>query len=763
MKIRLIFLFLLIAVPVLSQQKLDKKQMPYFQTINSYIYQNDTTDLLSSLQKISSDFLTYAPFLNEKWVDKLTTKIVNEETKYRVHAHSIARQFYLNSKSQNKLFENTYLEYKDLASLGNDKNMLWILVDLGNVFFSERDYVRAEEFYSKAEKIALKHKENYALSVIFLNYALIDFEQNNFKEAIVGFHQTSAIRMKLENPKMASFSQVMEALSWTKLHQADSAEIALNTAKNTYYHLGKNDIQLNTIPYEIHLVQSQIHKERKQFDKALNEINLAIQLALKIKLQVDFFTAIYYKANIYLDANKVDLARNEYENLLIKTQKDSLLVELSYVYKQLSTIESKLNNHKKANEYLLKMLAIDDLIDQRNNSSELQFMRTLSATYESDLKLQQARQKIDQVEALKEKEKLQRNLAIFISSVFVISFAIILFLFLKVRKNQRALKELYDQLRESNDIISVKSGQLERSNQIKDKLFSIIAHDLRNPLNRMSVEIAIAKRMLEDKSLIQPVENTLRETISLFERLLQWSKMETNQHIYLPVAVDLNENINKVVSFYLPEIQLRNIEIINTNETYFVHVDPNFLQTLLRNIISNSISAVLKNGTVKIDIMNIDSQFVTLRFQDSGKGFPVEVIRYFNHREANLNEISTGLGLILCKELIKISGWKMYIENGGEFGGASIQLRLPLAETIESAQLTYEKLLADIQLSQPWKEKLWPIRSYKFYQVSQIRQFLKTVEIPLEKDVKLWRDAVEKSVHDGNAELFELLLDKLKS
>lgn len=761
MKIRLIFLFLLVAVPVLSQQKLDQKQMPYFQTINSYIYQNDTTNLLSSLQKISSDFLTYAPFLNEKWVDKLTTKIVNEETKYRVHAHSIARQFYLNSKSQNKLFENTYLEYKDLASLGNDKNMLWILVDLGNVFFSERDYVRAEEFYSKAQKIALKHKEIYALSVIYLNYALIDFEQNNFKDAISGFHQTSTIRMKLENPKMASFSQVMEALSWTKLHQADSAEIALNTAKKTYYHLGKNDIQLNTIPYEIHLVQSQIYKERKQFDKALNEINLAIKLALKIKLQVDFFTAIYYKANIYMDANKVDLARKEYENLLLKVEKDSLLVELSYVYKQLSTIESKLNNHKKANEYLLKMLAIDELIDERNNSSELQFMRTLSATYESDLKLQQARQKIDQVEALKEKDKLQRNLAIFISSVFIISFTIILFLFLKVRKNQRALKELYDQLRESNDIISVKSGQLERSNQIKDKLFSIIAHDLRNPLNRMSVEIAIAKRMLEDKSLIQPVENTLRETISLFERLLQWSKMETNQHIYLPVAIDLNENINKVVSFYLPEIQLRNIEIINTNETYFVHVDPNFLQTLLRNIISNSISAVLKNGTVKIDIMNVDSQFVTLRFQDSGKGFPVEVIRYFNQRDANLNEISTGLGLILCKELIKISGWKMYIENGGEFGGASIQLRLPLAETIESAQLTYEKLVADIQLSQPWKEKLWPIRSYKFYQVSQIRQFLKTVENPLEKDVKLWRDAVEKSVHDGNSELFDLLLDKL--
>lgn len=208
MKIRLIFLFLLVAVPVLSQQKLDQKQMPYFQTINSYIYQNDTTNLLSSLQKISSDFLTYAPFLNEKWVDKLTTKIVNEETKYRVHAHSIARQFYLNSKSQNKLFENTYLEYKDLASLGNDKNMLWILVDLGNVFFSERDYVRAEEFYSKAEKIALKHKENYALSVIYLNNALIDFEQNNFKEAISGFHQTSTIRMKLENPKMASFPRL---------------------------------------------------------------------------------------------------------------------------------------------------------------------------------------------------------------------------------------------------------------------------------------------------------------------------------------------------------------------------------------------------------------------------------------------------------------------------------------------------------------------------------------------------------------------------
>lgn len=762
MKNWLLVVCLLGTFSIFSQQNVTRKQRAHYQSVDAFIQRNDTTQLYTSLNNMSVDFMPYLPMITERWIEQLTQKVVRLETNYRAKAYSVARQFYLNTSNQHKILENTYLEYKALSSMGNSRNMLWILIDLGNVFYAERDFERSREFYQKAASIALKYHEPFARSVSYLNEGLIFFEQKRYPEAIRSFRASAQLRLTVGNQKMACYPQIKETLAWAKLHEVDSATAALRRAQYTYQHLGTEDPQLITMRYHIRVAQSFIFYEQKRYSEALQAIDDAIAEAERSTVKIHIFGAVYQKATVLCAAKAYAAAKTTLEELLPSLERDSLLTEMLYVYQQLSSIHQKLNNPEKANEYLQKIPAINEQIINRNNNSELHFMRTISATYESDLKLQQARQHLHVIQATKDKEKLQRNLAIFISSILIVSLGVILSLFLKVRKNQLALRILNDQLRQSNEIISFKSSQLERSNQIKDKLFSIIAHDLRNPLNRMSVEIAIAKRMLTDKSVIQPVENTLRETISLFERLLQWSKMETKQHIYLPVSVDLNENINKVVAFYLPEIKLRNIEINNTNQSYFVHVDPNFLQTLLRNIISNSISAVLKNGVVKIDVTDVDDSFVTLRVQDSGKGFPTEVIQYFNKPEANLNEVSTGLGLILCKELVKISGWQMQIDNGGELDGATILLRLPRSTETEPASVAYEKLLADIQLSQPWKEKLWPITAFKFYQVSQIRQFLKGVELPMEKDVKLWRDAVEKSVHDGNAALYQQLMEKLK-
>lgn len=229
----------------------------------------------------------------------------------------------------------------------------------------------------------------------------------------------------------------------------------------------------------------------------------------------------------------------------------------------------------------------------------------------------------------------------------------------------------------------------------------------------------------------------------------------------MPVENNLNETLNKVIAFYYPEIKSRNIEIINNNKSYLVFVDPNFLQTLFRNILSNSISAVGKNGKIRIDLVEISAESIQIIFQDSGKGFSPDVVNYFNDSNASLNEISSGIGLVLCKELSKLSNWEMKISNAGIFGGAYIQLNLPLISEIDVPNENQYIEQFNFNLPEAWKINLSPLKTFKFYQTSEIRFFLKTIETPLDSDVKKWKDLIEKAIFEGDQAMFNLLIKKL--
>lgn len=728
--------------------------------VKNYANTSDTTHLLSALDHVNSSYLSYSTEFNEETILQIRKKIDKLPTTYRANGYSLIRQYYQNIRQQNLYFEYTFREYRALTQLGDSEELMWILVNLGNIFFYELDFNKATEFYKKAEKIALKKKDDeykHAYSVVIWNYGLIAERQKHPEKALSYYRQSSAIRMQGKNPKFAAFTIMKEADMFIDLNQLDSAKFYLDKAWFCFENLGEPSDQLVEFPIQFKQVSAEYEFKMGNVDQGFRLLNQAATEGRAKKIWLDVVTSDFLKLEKlveygrYNEAIPFGLNQLEMENIA------SSLDYTQFVYQQLAVAYYQIGNYKlSADSYRIHLEKLK-LKRENDRTDKLDALKTIAAIFESETKLEEANKNLLLAEIKNKSQVFERNISLIFVSVFGAAVIIMFVLFFNIRRTKKKLSLLNTALSNSHSKLNENSKQLEHSNKIKDKLFSIIAHDLRNPLNRLTVETAILKRSIEDKTLVEPVENTLKETINLFERLLQWSKMENKAHIYIPTDIDLNDNLNKVIAFYLPEIESRKIEIENNNPTYFVFVDPNFLQTLFRNILSNSIAAVNKGGRIKIETQLRDPQYVHLIFSDSGSGFPANVVQFFNNPDANLNDISSGLGLVLCKELAKISGWEIRIMNKMNESGAEITLKLPLFEKSNQPIILHEK----IEIPDSWKEKLIPIKTFKFYQVSQIRGFLKTIETPLDKDVKQWKDLIELSIHEGNELLYQRLLEKL--
>lgn len=758
--LKLFIIFALLNSFSFSQQVM-AKEINTVEIIKKCLTTGDTTGLRAAILDLSTDFDINTPYVDENLILALKSKVNKFPNKYRAGIYSICRKYYQNTPQAKEYFEYMYLEYTTLTRLNKRKDLIWLLIDIGNIFYSIEEYGQAREFYTKSAEIAKRYKNYDALAVAHMNQGMIYSIRKDLTKSLKEFQLSTVFRLKGLNPKFACISQVNIADTYIKLGKLDEAWNSIKSAQYIFDNMGDKEAYVPDFKNNFYLCLTSYYYKTGEFDKMYSYLDKAERNVDSLKNFGSIASFKYFKSKLLIDLKEYKKAKEELISALdILENKYSVLMEIK-IYNRLGIVCSFLHEYKQSSEYYAKSITLNKEYLTSSDKLQLDFFKTVSAIFESENKLEKAEQKINFIELKNSTNKFQRNISMIFVSLLTITILIVSILFYKVRKKEREMVRLNKILNSNHLELNEKKKQLEQTNQIKDKLFSIIAHDLRNPLNRMSVELAIMKRSLENKTITKAIENTLKETINLFERLLQWSKMENKQHIYMPIENNLNETLNKVIAFYYPEIKSRNIEIINNNKSYLVFVDPNFLQTLFRNILSNSISAVGKNGKIRIDLVEISAESIQIIFQDSGKGFSPDVVNYFNDPNASLNEISSGIGLVLCKELSKLSNWEMKISNAGIFGGAYIQLNLPLISEIDVPNENQYIEQFNFNLPEAWKINLSPLKTFKFYQTSEIRFFLKTIEIPLDSDVKKWKDLIEKAIFEGDQAMFNLLIKKL--
>ncbi len=276
---------------------------------------------------------------------------------------------------------------------------------------------------------------------------------------------------------------------------------------------------------------------------------------------------------------------------------------------------------------------------------------------------------------------------------------------LQLQYSQSKLKEanlkLEDQkleLQEANDRLHTMTLNLKELNATKDKFFSIIAHDLKNPFNTLIgfSDLLVQNYEYMERDQVSDIHKTLHkasnQALNLLENLLDWARSQTGKLQIKPQSYLLKTLAKDAILLLQHIADEKQIYLVDeVDEKQIVFADSNMITTVIRNLISNAIKFTQNGGTVKVctignyknnSIFTIEDNGIGISKSDIEKLFRIDV----NHSTVGTNkESGTGLGLILCKEFVEKNHGTISVES--EPGkGSKFLISLPTSQTQSSFQ-----------------------------------------------------------------------------
>lgn len=239
---------------------------------------------------------------------------------------------------------------------------------------------------------------------------------------------------------------------------------------------------------------------------------------------------------------------------------------------------------------------------------------------------------------------------------------------------------------------------LRELNATKDKFFSIIAHDLNNPLSTLLGYSDLILQIYETASseeiyeMLGRLNGSAHLLNKLIENLFQWSLTQIDGLNFDPAMINLHQIVkNNVDLFKFTAINKGIVLHTTVFEELEVFVDQNMITTVIRNLVSNGLKFTGRGGSVTIST-TIDDGEVTIHVQDTGVGIdPKNIPSLFLLNEScstpgTEQEVGTGLGLILCKEFVEINGGTIWVESKQTIG-STFSFTLPLNQPADSSNL----------------------------------------------------------------------------
>jgi PAS domain S-box-containing protein len=237
------------------------------------------------------------------------------------------------------------------------------------------------------------------------------------------------------------------------------------------------------------------------------------------------------------------------------------------------------------------------------------------------------------------------------------------------------------------------NAELKRLNAEKDKFFSILAHDLRSPFSAFLGFTDILAEGIEalPSEMIQSIGVSMKESANnlyrLLENLLQWSRMQQASVNFNPEVLILKDKILNSIEPLLINANNKVIDVrYDIENDLTVFADMNMFETIIRNLFTNAVKFTPKEGSIIISARHADNQYAEICFRDTGIGMSREMVDNLfrldvkSSRPGTDGELSTGLGLILCKEYAEMNGGTIRVESEMEIG-SSFYIRLKKSDT----------------------------------------------------------------------------------
>lgn len=510
----------------------------------------------------------------------------------------------------------------------------------------------AFEFYLKALRNFEAISDTKSVAVILNNLGNINQKLGNYERSLGYYYRAIAMNKSIDAVYDISMNYGNLGISYKEVGMLNEAIATLDTAlmiaeKNGFIaDVARNKLNMGNLYVKL----GNLDAAEKNLLESL-KLCEEYKLDYGIMLNYNALSLLYIKKESFQTAEFYTKKANELGTLYgeLDVLRETNL-NLSIIYEKKGQFKAALKHHKIYESFKDSLISLShkNLITelQTRYDTEKKELENVSLKAENEVKEQ----------AIKDQK--------IINMIISIALLILILLLFFVFRMSNKLKKANQNLSLLNQKIANQNTVLEETIKTKDKLFSIIGHDLRSPFNSMLGYLQI---MIDQKGDIDPEERALilnkiysksNDTYTLVENLLQWAMSQRGQIAFRPDHHNLYEIVDDELRFLQSRADKKQIRLINNLPEYIqIWCDQNMVSTVFRNIINNAIKFTPLMGYVKLSA-EVKSEFVFVTISDNGVGMDAEIIKRieksdeFYSLRGTENESGTGLGLKIVKDFL---------------------------------------------------------------------------------------------------------------
>ncbi len=514
----------------------------------------------------------------------------------------------------------TYEKLKDSFRLSNT------YMSIGNVYSQNKNYAKTKQYYALAQDLIVAQKDSGQLVNILAEIGMLYDQQHQYDSAIIYLKQSKQLAEMLHDKEMMA---------------NELSNIGL-----TYKHQQKTALALAC------------------FDSVL-------QIFKTIQAPVDNFAALYNNiAATNSQVGNYEKAKQAFnQSIAFAKQAGSPYIEMEN-YNNLADMYERMKNFELQSQYLKKFYKIKDSLFTSGNKNQL-------TQLEADYQVEKKNSEIALKDLAATRHINQRNILLAIALMAAFVLTTLALLYNRIKVSNRLLKDKNDQINQQN-------VELENLNQVKDRLFSIISHDLRNPLITLRTYLSLAddvtlssdKKDLFKRNTMQAVS----QTCDMLDNLLLWANLQIKSSNPNITHINVEECIQDALDTVNGQALQKQVTLETELQAKAAMGDYTILTIALRNLLTNAIKFSNAKGMVHIKTYS-ENEHVFIAVKDEGIGMTSEQLHQLSTNTTDSTagtsgEKGSGLGVFLTKELLNKTDATLVIESEPE-NGSIFTIKMP--------------------------------------------------------------------------------------
>ncbi len=541
-------------------------------------------------------------------------------------------------------------------------------INMGNLFVYLGSYERGLEYFGKALEIAERGNYQHNISLCLSNAGVIQNKIGKYDEALNFYQRSLEVSSLLNDPVQVSNCLINIGTNYADMGEPERGLEYVQEGMEIKMKLGDERTISNCYIY-----LADIYTLMDEFERARELLNQAIPMKELLEDPDGLIRSYLGLGSIALEQKRYSEAKRMTDMALEHAREIHAMEYIAQAYYIKREIAVSQSNYRAAYQFGMQHhLYTDSLMDEAiaKAAMEMEF-RTRSRTLQQEVENLRIQSSLDQL-------MVRKRTLVFHSSLVIVSvllLGLILVLYFMRRHKNASLK-----LEEKNLVITKQNLKLDQLNKTKDRMMSIIAHDLRGTIGNQLTAVEVLYRIEENPTveidrvrLLGNLKNSASYSLELLENLLHWSRLEEGASNYHPEEVKLNTLVSNCLSLYSETAKNKDLEFVkDIKGTFVCSADKIMMETIYRNLISNAIKFSNPGGTITIGL-SLEAGMARFWVKDQGIGMTEEELKKVTEnggssRRGTANEKGAGMGLTLVREFTKIHNGELSVTSSPNKG-----------------------------------------------------------------------------------------------